>query len=102
MAAFDRICCGIDGLDRTFDNIRLGDNVVWQLASVEEFRSFVEPFVSRAIADDHKVIYLRFTTSEPLVAEQSGVTRYTLSPNLGFEPFTMASWAPRESSHRSG
>lgn len=41
MAAFDRISCGIPQLDTVFDNIRLGDNVVWQLSSLEDFPTFV-------------------------------------------------------------
>ena len=89
MAAFDRVRCGIEGLDRAFDSIRLGDNVVWQLASIEEFRAFVDPFVRQALEDGRDVVYMRFTSSEPLVPELPGVTWYTLSPNLGFEPFTM-------------
>ena len=38
MTAFDRIKSGIDALDGLFDSIRLGDNVVWQLADLDEFR----------------------------------------------------------------
>ena len=42
MAAFDRICSGYAGLDEVLDSIRLGDNVVWQVSAVEEFRMFAE------------------------------------------------------------
>ena len=38
MAAFDRVPSGIDGLDEVLDSIRLGDNVVWQVSSLDEFR----------------------------------------------------------------
>ena len=37
MAAFDRIKSGIPGLDQALDNIRLGDNVVWNVTNLNEF-----------------------------------------------------------------
>ncbi len=37
MAAFDRVCSGIPQMDEQFDNIRLGDNVVWRVDKLEEF-----------------------------------------------------------------
>jgi hypothetical protein len=41
---FDRISSGIYGVDHVFDNIRLGDNVVWQVSDIQEYAFFVEPF----------------------------------------------------------
>ena len=32
MAAFDRVLSGIPQMDECFDNIRLGDNVVWRVS----------------------------------------------------------------------
>lgn len=90
MAAFERIPSGIAGLDRIFDNIRLGDNVVWQLASLSEFSSFVDPFVAQSAADGRTVVYIRFAGHPELVADQPGVKRYTLNPHKGFESFTIA------------
>ena len=34
MVAFERIKSGIPQLDETLDNIRLGDNVVWQVSNL--------------------------------------------------------------------
>ena len=45
MAAFERVKSGIDELDETLDNIRLGDNVVWQVSNLKEFSYFVNPYV---------------------------------------------------------
>ena len=45
MAAFDRIESGIPGLDKALDNIRLGDNVVWNVTNLNEFSYFVDPYV---------------------------------------------------------
>ena len=51
MAAFDKIRSGFEGLDEMLDSIRLGDNVVWQVQTVEDFRIFAEPFVRQAVEE---------------------------------------------------
>lgn len=38
MAAFDRILSGIPEMDKALDSIRLGDNVVWRVSDISEFR----------------------------------------------------------------
>ena len=43
MAAFDRIFSGIPEMDNALDNIRLGDNVVWRVSDLSEFRLFMKP-----------------------------------------------------------
>ena len=60
MGAFDRVLSGIPGLDDLLDYIRMGDNVVWQVTDLEEFRYFMEPFVEQAIGDRRNLIYMRF------------------------------------------
>lgn len=89
MTSFERISCGIPELDPIFDNIRLGDNVVWQLSTLSDFPYFVDPFVQQCITDGHKLIYVRFASHEPLVQPQPGVTIYELNPHKGFEAFTI-------------
>ena len=74
MAAFDRIRSGYAGLDALLDSIRLGDNVVWQVDDVEEFRIFAEPFVRQAVRDKRDVIYIRFAQHDPVIKDLSGVT----------------------------
>ena len=49
MAAFERICSGIPDMDQALDNIRLGDNVVWRVSNLQEFRYFCEPYIEQAI-----------------------------------------------------
>ncbi|MBR1441881.1 MAG: hypothetical protein IJ589_11750, partial [Lachnospiraceae bacterium] len=73
MAAFDRVLSGIPEMDEHFDNIRLGDNVVWRVDSLEQFKLFVDPYVKQAIADKRNLIYFRFATHEPLLQEQEGL-----------------------------
>ena len=90
MTAFDRIKCGIPALDSVFDNIRLGDNVVWQLTTLSDFQRFYKPFVDQAIRDGRNLIYIRFASHEPLLEPQEGLKIYEFDPNEGFEPFTVA------------
>ena len=73
MAAFDRVCSGISQMDTAFDNIRLGDNVVWRVDDLDEFKLFVMPYVKQAIADKRNLIYIRFASQEPLLEEQEGL-----------------------------
>lgn len=89
MAAFDRINSGLAGLDTALHNIRLGDNVVWQLSDVEEYIFFVKPFVSQAILDKRNIIYIRFAEHHPLIYNQPGLKTVYLDPNIGFESFTV-------------
>ena len=90
MAAFERIHCGIDGLDEMFDNIRLGDNVVWQLTRLEDFHVVMQPYVRQAIFDGRDLIYIRFASHEPLLEPQPGLIIHKVDPRQGFERFTIA------------
>jgi len=90
MAAFERVECGIPALDAVFDNIRLGDNVVWQVADLDAFGHLFKPFVQQALCDKRNIIYIRFATHEPLLDDQAGVKVYEFDPRSGFESFTVA------------
>ena len=61
MAAFDPISSGYPRMDAILDHIRLGDNVVWQISELEEFRMFAEPFARQAVEDGQKAFGLPVT-----------------------------------------
>lgn len=90
MAAFDKILSGHPQLDEILDHIRLGDNVVWQVSSIDEFRVFAEPFARQAVRDGRSVIYIRFAQHEPVLKDTSGIQVCTFNPDAGFEAFTVA------------
>ncbi|MBQ9392216.1 MAG: hypothetical protein IJU02_08520, partial [Lachnospiraceae bacterium] len=69
MAAFDRVKSGIEDFDKAIDNIRLGDNVVWRVSKLSQFRLFMEPYVKQALEDKRNIIYFRFASHEPLVED---------------------------------
>jgi pyruvate, water dikinase len=79
---------GVPALDRVVQGLRPGDNVVWQVDSVEDYVPFVEPFVARALAEGRRLVYFRFARHAPLVAEGRGAAIHRLSPAVGFESFT--------------
>ena len=89
MAAFDRIQSGIPEMDAAFDNIRLGDNVVWRVSDLSQFRLFMEPYVEQAIRDQRNIIYLRFASHEPLVTDRPEVKTVRLPLSHRFETFTV-------------
>ncbi|HUT29508.1 MAG TPA: PEP/pyruvate-binding domain-containing protein [Sedimentisphaerales bacterium] len=79
---------GLEGLDGILCDLKKGDNVVWQTDSVEDYRRFVLPYVSKALQDKRNVVYMRFARHEPLVKDQPGVTVYRLEAETGFEGFS--------------
>lgn len=89
MAAFDRIKSGIPEMDTALDNIRLGDNVVWRVSDLSEFKLFMEPYVKQAIEDNRNIIYFRFAGHEPLLDESPHINRIVVPLSHRFETFTV-------------
>ncbi len=90
MAAFDKICCGFEGIDKALDSIRLGDNVVWQISDIDEYAYFVEPLVKQAIGGKRNILYLRFAHHQSLLKPRKGLKIIKLNASQGFESFTVA------------
>jgi hypothetical protein len=82
-----RITTGYAGLDNILDGLRIGDNVVWKVDSIEDYRYFIGPFVDHALKEGKRVIYIRFGDHEPLIGESPRVTLYQLDARRGFESF---------------
>ena len=89
MAAFDRILCGIPEMDKALDHIRLGDNVVFRVSDLSEFRLFVDPFIRQAKKDRRNIIYFRFASHAPLVEDCPEVRTVHISLSHRFETFTV-------------
>ncbi len=89
MAAFDRVLSGIPAMDTALDNIRLGDNLVWQVTNLKEFRLFLEPYVDQAIRDGRNITYIRFASHEPLLKEREGLKIAYVELSHRFETFTV-------------
>ena len=89
MAAFEKTKSGIPMMDEALQNIRLGDNVVWQVPSLDEFRLVAERFVDQAIADGRNIIYIRFAEHEPIVTPREGLRIEHVELSHMFETFTV-------------
>nr|MCR5625390.1 PEP/pyruvate-binding domain-containing protein [Lachnospiraceae bacterium] len=89
MAAFDRVKSGIPEMDIAFDNIRLGDNVVWRVTDLESFKLFMNPYLEQAKLDKRKIIYFRFASHEPLVEDCPEIETIEIPLSHRFETFTV-------------
>ena len=89
MAAFDRVLSGLPALDRVLDNIRMGDNVVWQVSSLAEYRLFAGAFARQAIRDGRNLIYVRFAEHEPILEPMPGLRIVPVELSHRFETFTV-------------
>ena len=90
MAAFDKVKSGFPGVDNILDFIRMGDNVVWQVNDIDEFRFFALPFVKQARQDGRSITYVRFAQHRPILEDTDGVDVVVFNPDEGFEAFTVA------------
>ncbi|MGM0570020.1 PEP/pyruvate-binding domain-containing protein [Marinobacter sp.] len=86
------ISTGLPGLDQVLDGLRIGDNVVWRVTDLDDYRRFVTPFVASATAAGRQIIYLRFGQHEPLLAPAPGIRIIEVDARDGFESFTARIW----------
>ena len=89
--AGERFPSGVSGLDKILDHLRIGDNVVWNVDSLENYKLFVRPFVKASLEAGRKVVYMRFAKHKPLVdARLRGVIVHEFDAHRGFEVFSSA------------
>lgn len=84
----DHVTTGWESLDTIIDHLRRGDNVVWQVDSIDDYQRMVTPFVSSATARNERVVYIRFGRHTALLEERSNVTVYRLKTEDSFESFS--------------
>jgi pyruvate,water dikinase len=79
---------GIQALDKVLQGIRLGDNIVWLVDSLEDYRYFAEPFATAAIANHRRLVYFRFASHPSVLAARPELETIEMNPGLGFDFFT--------------
>lgn len=80
---------GHPGLDRLMDQLRLGDNVVWHVEDLRDYREFADLFRKRAVSDGRRLIYVRFGRHESIMEQDpERVKVITLDPTEGFDAFS--------------
>ncbi len=82
------VSTGIKGLDKTLNYLQMGDNVVFQVENIEEYQTFINPFVRTALEKQRRVVYMRFAKHPQLLTASDKVVLYKLDANTGFESFS--------------
>jgi hypothetical protein len=83
------VSTGLASLDAILGGLRIGDNVVWRVDSIADYRAFVAPFVSGARAAGRRVVYIRFAPRPPIVQADAVSAVHDLDAFRGFESFTV-------------
>ena len=76
---------GIPGLDRLLTGLIPGDNLVWQLDSMDDYRLLVDPYVAASRRLGERLVYFRFAKHPPLVPTDTGAEVHEFNPQIGFE-----------------
>ena len=85
--ALPHFSTGITALDATLKNLNAGDNVVWQVDDIEDYRPLVERFVEHGLTTGAPLVYFRFASHRQLIPETPGVEIHNVEPEAGFEHF---------------
>jgi hypothetical protein len=64
-----------------------GDNIVWQVDTIEDYLAFATPYCEAARRSERRLIYFRFAKHEPLLPPDFGAEIHELHPEVGFESF---------------
>ncbi len=78
---------GLPGLDTVLQGLIAGDNLVWQVETIEDVLPFVTPYCAHARAHGNQVVYFRFADHPPLVEPADDVLTCELHPEVSFESF---------------
>ncbi len=78
---------GLPGLDKILNGVILGDNVVFQVDTIDDYVRFVSPFCMEACKQKRDLIYFRFADHKAVVPEGSCDHIFELHPEAGFENF---------------
>jgi hypothetical protein len=89
MVIFDKVSTGLQGFDQVIDNLRLGDNVVWQVDTASDYKLMVDPYVAQAKKDRRVLVYVRFGSHAPLVDASPDIRIHHVDASKGFENFAI-------------
>ncbi|MBI5686399.1 MAG: pyruvate, phosphate dikinase [Verrucomicrobia bacterium] len=78
---------GLPGLDEVLKGVMPGDNIVWKVETIADYKALVVPYVEAAHRLRRRLIYFRFASHEQLVPDNLGAEIHHPNPDLGFEPF---------------
>lgn len=76
---------GLAGIDRVLHGIEPGDNIVWEVDSIEEYQELVLPYAAAARAAGRHLIYFRFAEHPPLIEDDGRAEICRIDSAAGFE-----------------
>ncbi len=79
---------GIAPLDSILDGLRYGDNVVWQIDDLDDYKYFAGAFARYVLNGNNNLIYLRFAPHPPIVEPCPRLITKTVDPSDGFASFS--------------
>ena len=83
---------GLSSLDNVLTGVRPGDNLVWQVDSVDDYVPFVHHFCRKAQQDQQSLIYFRFADHENLLPEGVTAEVFQLHPEQGLRARKNCRW----------
>lgn len=89
MNLYDKVSTGLKGFDKVIDHLRFGDNVVWQVDSISDYKKMAHYFAESAKAENMNLIYIRFANHEPILDAIGEIKTYHVDARKGFEGFAM-------------
>lgn len=78
---------GLPGLDAVLCGVEPGDNIVWQIQTLDEYLSLVTPYAEAARRQRRRLIYFRFAAHLPLLSDDAGAEIHHPRPEDGFDAF---------------
>ncbi len=78
---------GLPEIDQLFQGVRLGDNIVWQVDSIDDYIHFVHPFCVEVKREKRHLIYFRFADHPSVLPKDAQAEIVQLHPEDGFELF---------------
>jgi len=90
MAYYSHVSTGWESLDLIIDHLRRGDNVVWQIDSMNDYQRLATRFADSALARGERVVYFRFARHPALFEKKDNLAVYHLEVENGFESFSAA------------
>ena len=83
----NELSTGIAELDRVIHGVMPGDNIVWQLDSIEDYFRYIHPYCLFAERTGKKLVYFRFAEHQEVIPDGVNADVYHLKPEKGFESF---------------
>ena len=73
---------GLAGLDAVLRGVARGDNIVWQVQSLDDYRALVLPYAEAARALGRRLIYFRFAAHPPLLGDDREFCKQLKKENI--------------------